>query len=159
MKILIAYDSVFNNTKQLAELLGVYLSDENDVSVKRVNEVKEYDVQNLDVLFIGSPTRAFQPTKDTRKFIKEIDPTELKSMKIAVFDTRMVIDDSSPKVLKYLVKKKGYANDTMAKLIEKNGGDVVSDMGSFFVDESEGPLSAGEETHITVWAKKILESV
>lgn len=157
MKILVAYDSVFNNTKKLAELLGVFLSNENEVSVKRVSEVDKGDMNNLDFLFIGSPTRAFQPTKQTKNFIKQMDQTALKHMTVAVFDTRMVIDDNSPKVLKYLVRKKGYANDTMANLFEKKGGKVVSDWGSFFVDDSEGPLSAGEDTHITDWASNILD--
>lgn len=158
MKILIVYDTVFNNTKMVAESIGSELSISNNVEVVKADNVEANNLKDIDVLFVGSPTRMFQPTKNVRNFINHLSGSDLNGVKIAVFDTRMVIDESTPKILRYLEKKKGYANDTMLTLFEKKGGNVSPNAGEFYVLDTEGPLKEGEVDRIRLWSNAIISN-
>ena len=61
MKILIIYDSVYGNTKQIAQAIGNALSFHKDVEIIRVGDVKLQQLTGLDLLITGSPTQRFRP--------------------------------------------------------------------------------------------------
>lgn len=59
MKALIVYDSVFGNTEKVAMMLVESLQ----TTAVRINQLPEQWSEDLTWLIIGSPTRAFSPTK------------------------------------------------------------------------------------------------
>ena len=93
MKTLIVYDSFFGNTDQIARAIGNVLAAEADVSVVRVADVKPAHLAGLDLLIVGSPTRAFSASPATKAWLKNLPPNSLTGIKVAAFDTRADMND------------------------------------------------------------------
>lgn len=149
MKCLVVYDSVFGNTKKVAETIDGEIGDCcNVVNVKDVTIDDEYDL-----IVIGSPTRAFRPTPEIVKFAKSLSPKDVK--KLAFFDTRMDIKKIENKLLSWMEKRFGYANDTLVNIFTKKKMDFDRNYGEFFVDDSEGPLRDGEIDRVVNWINEI----
>lgn len=149
MKILIVYDSFFGNTQKIAQEISKYFSKENEVVLKKVSDIAERDLKNLDLLILGSPTRAFSPSEEIKKFLAGLS---MQNLDFFVFDTR--IDESdAPKFLKFLMKLFGYADKKMAKLLKQKGCKEVHKSEGFLVKDKEGPLKEGEIERVTKWLK------
>ncbi len=149
MKILIVYDSFFGNTQKIGEEISKYFSKENDVILKKVSDLSERDLKKLDLLIVGSPTRAFSPSEDIKKFLNDFSTEGLDFL---VFDTR-IDENDAPKFLKFLMKLFGYADKKMVKLLKKKGCKEVHKSEGFFVKDKEGPLKEGEIEKVTKWLK------
>lgn len=158
MKALVAYDSVFGNTEQVAHAIGAALGSPDEVETKRVTDVKPEQLTGLDVLVVGSPTRGFQPTPATKKLLKAIPDGELEGVKVAAFDTRFSVEDVDSAILNILVRLFGYAADPIADRLRKKGGDQAVPPEGFIVEGTEGPLRDGELERAANWTKRILEA-
>ena len=155
MKTLVIYDSAFGNTEKIAQAIGKALGSSTDVGILRVTNVKPEQLTGLKLLIIGSPTRAFSPTPATNKLIATIPRNGLKGIKVAAFDTRILIDDVDARILPPLMKTFGYAAKPIANKLRKKGGELIVPPEGFFVDGTEGPLKDGELERAANWAKKI----
>ena len=155
MKALVIYDSFFDNTEQVAQALRRALGSEEEVSVLRVGDVEREHMAGLDVLVVGSPTRAFSPTPAIRKLVGSIPRGGLAGVKVAGFDTRMDIDQA-PRILRALVKVFGYAAEPIAGKLKRKGGGLAVAPGGFIVDGTEGPLRDGELERAAEWAGRII---
>jgi len=87
MKALVVYDSVFGNTEQVAQAMGQALGSQAEVQTLRVGDVKSEHLTELDVLLVGSPTRAFSPTPAIKSWLKSLPPNSLKDVRVGAFDT------------------------------------------------------------------------
>ncbi len=150
---LVIYDSVFGNTAKVAKAIGEALG---GAPVKKVSDVSMADLENVKILFVGSPTRAFNPTPAIKNFLKGLGKGELNGVKAAAFDTRIPLDKAEPGFLRFMIKIFGYADTKMVKQLEKAGADIALDSAGFAVKDSEGPLADGELERARAWAKKIL---
>jgi flavodoxin I len=149
---LVVYDSVFGNTAKIAKAIG----DAVDAPVKKVTEVNPADMENLKVLFVGSPTRAFNPTPAIKNFLKGLQRDALVNVKAAAFDTRIAPEDIDSDFFRTFVQKMGYADKKIAKQLVKKGADLALESAGFAVKDSEGPLKEGELERARTWAKAIL---
>ncbi len=154
MKTLVVYDSFFGNTERVAQAVGEALGSE--VAVLRVTAVRPEHVTGLELLVVGSPTRAFSPTPEISKFIRSLPPRSLKGIDIATFDTRISLDDINSRALSALARLLGYAAKPIADKLKKKGGKLVLPPEGFFVQGSEGPLKEGEVERAAEWAKQLL---
>jgi flavodoxin len=148
MKTLIVYDSFFGNTEKIAEAIGNALSAE----IVRVKDIKPEKLKGIELLIVGSPTRAFRPTPAIGSFINKLPPETLKGIKVATFDTGISSADAKPRILSFIVKLFGYAAKPIAEMLRKKGGEVIADPISFWVKDSEGPLKEGEIARSAKWA-------
>jgi flavodoxin len=155
MKALVVYDSVFGNTEKVAYAIRDSLGSE--VEALRVGDVKHEQVAGLDYLIVGSPTRAFNPTKAITTFLKRIPGDALKGVKVAAFDTRLDTEDVNSSVLKVFVKFFGYAAKPIGDRLKKKGGTLTVPPEGFYVEDTEGPLREGELERAATWAKQIME--
>ncbi len=155
MKTLVIFDSVFGNTEKIAQAIGSAVGAEKDVMVKRVTEASSEDLQGLDLLLVGSPTRGFRPTEAIAAFLKNIPANALNGVKAAAFDTRIPTDTIKSPVFRFIVKKGGYAAPVIAKGLEGKGASLIVEPGGFFVKESEGPLVEGELERAAAWVKSL----
>lgn len=155
MKALVVYDSFFGNTEKIAAEIGKAMGAAKDVTVCRVTDAKSSQLEGLDILVVGSPTRAFSPTPAIKAFLKGIPAKQLEGVKVSAFDTRMVIDEKTPGILRFLVKFFGYADKPILDALKKKGGEAAVPSEGFFVTESEGPLAEGELERAGKWAGKI----
>ncbi len=154
MKALVVYDSVFGNTEKIAQKIGESLS--QDARVVKVTETSSSDLIDLDYLIVGSPTRAFNPTKDITSFLKSLAPNSLQGVKVAAFDTRVSPEDVNNAVLTFMVKIFGYADKPIEAKLVKKGGEKASASTGFIVLGNEGPLKEGELERAAGWAQGIV---
>ncbi len=157
MKILIIYDSFFGNTEQIARAIGNVLGTHKDAGTLRVSDAKQEQLTGLELLIVGSPTRAFRPTEAINNFLKGIALGGLKGVKVAAFDTGIAMSDMKSSALRILVKIAGYAAKPIAGRLKKKGGDLVLPPEGFWVKGTEGPLKEGELERAAEWAKRINE--
>ena len=148
MTILVVYDSVFGNTEKTAQGIGAALG----VQALPIGQVTADQLRGLDLLVVGSPTRGFRPTEGIAKFLTGLPKNYLAGVRVAAFDTRIVLETIDSKALRFLVDKGGYAASTIAKTLEKKGGVLVARPEGFFVTGEQGPLKDGELKRSAEWA-------
>ncbi len=91
MKVLIVYDTKHGNTQQCGEMIAEGINSVEGNETEVVN-VKDFDVSKdatYDLIVIGSPNHVGSNVKSTKKFIKNLASSALKSKAYAVFDTYM----------------------------------------------------------------------
>ena len=154
MNVLVLYDSYFGNTEKVAHKIAETLGD--DIHVIRMGDATKEMLNGLDLLVLGSPTRAFRPSDATKVFLGKLDKDQLKGVKVATFDTRMNPEKVGNPILKFMVGIFGYAAKPMADKLVRHGGKLVGEPIGFEVVESEGPLYEGELERAEEWAKGLL---
>ena len=157
MKAIVVYDSFFGNTEKVAKAIGDALGDPKDVSVCRVNDANQDLLKNAEILIVGSPTRAFSPTPAIKTFVKSLSAKSLEGVKVSAFDTRIKIDERTPRILQFFAGIFGFAAKPILDSLVKKGGLQVMPAEGFFVVDSEGPLADGELERAAEWAKRILK--
>jgi flavodoxin len=155
MNAMVIYDSVFGNTEKVAQAMGEALGELGDVEVRQVGKVEVEELSGLDVLIVGSPTRAFSPTPGTKDFLGGIPANALGGVRVAAFDTRIAVENTNSAFLKFMVGIFGYAAKPIAKRLEKKGGALAVPAEGFFVEGTEGPLTEGELERAKAWAKQV----
>ena len=155
MKALIVYDSFFNNTEQIARAIGEGLEGEVEVEIIRVSDAKPERLAGVDILLVGSPTRAFRPSPATAAFLKKIPRNGLKGVKVAAFDTGLAMDDMGSPILRFFVRIFGYAAKPISGKLKGKGGNLLIAPEGFFVTGTKGPLKEGELQRAIDWGKRI----
>lgn len=145
MKTLVVYDSLYGNTKTIAQTIGDAIPDE--VEVLHVGDAKSSELEAYDLLVAGAPTHGARPSPDMQAFLDQIQAPALKGIKVAGFDTRMT---------NKLITLFGTAAPKIAKALQKKGGTLVGAPGGFYVTGGEGPLKEGEVERAAAWAKGLL---
>jgi len=151
---LVIYDSVFGNTEKIARAVGEAL----DARAVRVTAVEPGDLEGVGLLIVGSPTRVFSPTKETKAFLKSIPAGGLEGVGVAAFDTRMDVEETKSAVFTFFAWLFGYAADPIAKRLGKKGGRLLVRPEGFFVTGSEGPLRENELERAAGWAASLTRS-
>ena len=158
-KALIVFDSFFGNTERIARSIGNGLGGHQDGEVVRVGDVRLEQLAGLELLIVGSPTRAFSPSPAIKKFLKSIPKNGLKGVKVAAFDTRITDEeiDSAVFILRIFVNIFGYAAKSISDRLVKKAGRLIAAPEGFYVHGTEGPLIEGELERAAEWAKQILK--
>lgn len=151
MKILIIYDSFFGNTEKIAMAIGEGIGNEKEVMVVKVQNFKKEQLDGIDLLVVGSPTRAFSQSPDIKEFLQSIPAGSLKGVKGAAFDTRVDAEATKSGFLKFMIKLFGYADKNIVAGLKKAGCDLIFPSRGFIVTESEGPLKEGELDKAKEW--------
>lgn len=133
MKTLVIHDSLYGNTEKIAHAIGDAFSGETNVV--SVSKISNSDLDNIDLLIVGSPTHGGRPTKAVQEFLNKIPADGLKDIRVAAFDTRVKV---------FIAKIFGFAADRIAKNLKSKGGYLVRPPKGFFVNGKEGPLKDGE---------------
>jgi Flavodoxin domain len=167
VKTVVAYESMYGNTRQIAEAIAEGLG---KADLLAVNDGEPSAADDADVVIVGGPTHMHgMATTMSRKGTgqaAEEEGTDLEpgavdgpglrkwlagrkgdGKKAAAFDTRI---DKSPVLT-------GAASRGIAKRLKKAGYDVVADPESFFVEDSEGPLADGELERAKAWGASLAE--
>lgn len=139
MKTLVIYDSAFGNTKKIAEEIAKALNGQ----VKLVSDFKKSDLENIELLIVGSPINGWMPLPSIMAFLNSFASDELKNIKATAFDTRV----------KLFIH--GDAKEKIAKNLERAGANIITDPEAFYVKGKDGPLFDGELERASTWAKSI----
>jgi len=169
MDAIVVYESVFGNTREIAEAIGDGLG---SVPVLPVHEAAKRG-GSVDLLVVGGPTHMHGlSTTRSRQLAAEgdhedgaghvepgaIEEPGLRSWlrdlrpgaaeRVAAFDTRL---DKSPWVT-------GAAARGIARRLRRHGLDVIATE-SFLVEDSEGPLADGELERARAWGAELARSL
>ena len=160
MKALVAYDSAYGNTEQVARAIGDALGPQEDVETLRVGDITPERLTGVSLLIAGCPTQKFSPTGATTRLLKSIPKDGLKGVKVAAFDTRFTVAEiEKVKILAFLVRLFGYAAEPLADRLQKKGGELAVPPEAFYVSGTEGPLLDGELERAGEWAKQIVATL
>lgn len=158
MKALVIHHSFFGNTEKIAKAIGAALAETGEVEVLAVGEMSPELLEGLDVLVVGSPTRAFSPVPEIKGWLKKLPKDALNGVDVAAFDTRVELEDVGSRPLRFIIKLFGYAAEPMASLLAKAGGSHRVEPAGFGVMGTEGPLKEGAEERAKEWARSIAEA-
>jgi flavodoxin len=145
MKTLVVYDSLYGNTKTVAQTIGAAIPGE--VAVLHVSETETLGLEAYDLLVVGAPTHGANPSPDVQTFLDQIQAPALNGIKVAGFDTRMT---------NKLITMFGVAAPKIAKSLEEKGGTLVGTPVGFYVRGGKGPLKEGEVERAAAWAKGLV---
>jgi flavodoxin len=149
MKIMVVYDSVYGNTKTIAEAIGEAIPGE--VEVVRVGGVSTGDLETVDLLFIGTPTHGALPTEAIQGLLERIGPPAREDARAATFDTRLT--------WWFLERWGGFAAPKMADALKEKGWTLAGPPGGFYVrGPRKGPLKRGEMDRAAAWARGLVEN-
>jgi hypothetical protein len=173
MKAVVAYESIYGNTRQIAEAIAAGLEPLGEVEVVSVNHGEAGAGETADALIVGGPThmhglassmsrkQAAQAAEEEEDVSVEPGAAEGPGLRkwlsersgdgkpAAAFDTRL---DRSPILT-------GAAARGIAKRLRRRGYDLIADPESFLVEDSEGPLADGELDRARAWGESLVESL
>jgi flavodoxin len=152
IKTLVLYDSVFGSTEKIAQAIAAAL----ETQAVPISQADAGQLPGLDLLVVGSPTRGFRPTEGTGKLLQGLGRDHLTGMRVAAFDTRIVLETIDSKALRFLVDKGGYAASAIAKALQKKVGKLAAPPEGFFATGEQGPLKDGELERAADWAGRLL---
>lgn len=156
MRALIVYESMFGNTRALANAVAEGLAAGATTSVVPVTEAPAVVGPDVDLLVVGGPTHALSlsrpatradavaqgaaPVTSVQRGIREwlADVTFAGDVAVAAFDTRV---GHVP----------GSAARAALRRLRRRGGTVVGRTASFAVSATPGPLADGELERARDW--------
>ena len=89
MKVLIAFDTKYGNTKKVAELIaeGINTVEGNETIIDNIKDIDLSKDETYDLILIGSPNQYASHTKPVKEFINKLSEAPLRGNSFAVFDT------------------------------------------------------------------------
>jgi len=144
MKTAVIYESVYGNTRTIAEAIAGALPGE--VKLMSVSAANVSGLAAGDLLVVGAPTYGGKPTAATQALLDRLSSGALAGVRVAGFDTRLTAK---------WVRIFGYAGPKIEAALKEKGGTPVGSPGGFFVKGKEGPLVEGEVERAAAWASEI----
>ena len=148
MKALVVYDSVYGNTEKIAKSISEALP--KGTRAMRAVDALAVEMNDVDLLIVGSPTLGGRATVPLMSFLDGIPPSVLKGIKVAAFDTRL-----SMKFARIF----GWAADKILAKLTTAGGMQIAPPQGFIVRGRKGPLAEKEEQRAAEWAKGLAASM
>lgn len=109
MKILLAFDTKYGNTKTAAQTIVDGMKEVEDIEITLM-KMKKVDFKKLDeynAIVMGCPTHFGGPTRTVKKFIDKLGKHNLTGKKIATFDTYLKEDfEKSVKKMEKRIREK-----------------------------------------------------
>lgn len=159
MRALVVYESMFGNTRAIAEAIADGVAVHMPAEAVEVGSAPEAMGEGVRLLVVGGPTHAFGLSRPStrvdaakqssgplvsrgigiREWIAAL-PAAPEGIAAAVFDTRI----DKPRL-------PGSAARAAAKRLRKKGFDLLAPAETFYVGGSSGPLLAGEADRARDW--------
>jgi len=159
MRALVVVESVFGNTREIADAVADGLSTCAQVDLVDVGDAPEAVRSDVDLVVVGGPTHAFgmsrpstrddarsragrgQPSRGIgiREWIARLEPVP-PGLLTATFDTRI----ASPRL-------PGSAAHAAHQRLRRLGCKMLAPSQSFWVDGTTGPLVADEPERARAW--------
>lgn len=153
MSVLIVYDSIFGNTAAIARAIADGLASAHNLRLVACAPGVTPDLEDTELLIVGSPTRGFRPTPNIQECLARLDADRLAGLRAAAFDTRVDIETIHPAPLRWVVSAGGYAADVLARQMRERGCIMAGPPEGFVVTGTEGPLKDGEAERARDWAR------
>ena len=156
MTSLVVFESFFGNTEVVARAIAEALEEAGPTRALRVAELEPYHLEGVELLVVGSATRAFRPSPGTQAWLAKLSPGQLAGVRVAAFDTRVDETQVGNAFVKLLMRLFGYAAEPIAKRLKRAGGTAAGAPAGFIVEDKEGPLREGETDRARAWARALI---
>lgn len=149
MKVLVVYESMYGNTRDVAEAIAAGLSSRVTVDVVEVGSAPADVDDEVALVVVGGPTHAFGMSRSSTRAdaaeegpvlsagqgIREwVENVRLPAaIRAATFDTKV----SKPRL-------PGSAASAATKRLRRKGARIIANPTTFYVTGKTGPLAAGE---------------
>jgi flavodoxin len=165
MRALVVFESMFGNTRRIAEAVAEGLAGVAQVDLREVSAAPSRVEDDVDLLVVGGPTHAFGMSRPaTRRKAAEEAGHDLVStgdgirewlvesriapgVPVATFDTRI-----------RTIWVPGSAAKAARKQAQRLGCDVSPGARTFYVQGTQGPLDAGEPERARAWGQELARS-
>lgn len=165
MRAFVVYESMFGNTRRIAEAIADGMSDGADVTTVAVSDAPAEVPDDVGIVVVGGPTHVFSMSRETtrqeagqrgalsdtstgiREWLHNL-PSCARPTDFAAFDTRVDTMALLP----------GAASRAAARIGKKLGYHVL-DPTSFLVEGYEGPLVDGEVERARDWGHALTETL
>jgi len=127
MIILVAYYSVYGNTKQVAEAMASVFEKKGTVRLAQIDKLTDADFNQVDLVVIGAPTIAANIPEAARPALAKLPQHILQGTATAAFDTS----------LKWWPKRFTAAR-RLAEKLDSLGGKNDPPPANFYVKGTEG---------------------
>jgi len=148
VKVFVAYDSKYGNTKLAAEsiLKGINEIEGIEAAIGYVNEINAEEVADYDLIVLGAPNHMGRPSRTIKKFVDKLTELDLKAKYVAIFGTYA----GRIRTIDRAVKK-------LEKIVEKKLPNIklISPSLSVRVNGVTGPIVEGELPKCVAFGKKI----
>jgi len=148
MITLVAYYSVYGNTKQIAEAMASVFEKKGTVRLVTIDKITEADFNQVDLVVMGAPTIGANIPEAARTALAKLPQQIMPATNIAAFDTS----------IKWWPKRFTAAR-RLAKKLGNLGGKMILPPMNYYVKGTEGPLLAGEIERAKAWAETILGQI
>ena len=169
-RVVVVYESMFGNTREVAEILGRGLEDAGAaVELRDVRSAPRAAELVADLVVLGAPTHAFSLSRPStradavrqgapgggedigvREWLQEaLGSPPATRIPLIAFDTRVNKVRHLP----------GSAARKASRLARTAGFTLLAGPESFYVDDVQGPLSTGEQQRAAAWAHDVLALV
>ena len=88
MNTLIIYDSLYGNTKKIAETLAATCRSYGEVRLEAAEGLQGIEFKNADMVFVGGPTHNQNLSPKMKTLLANTAKRSLQGVKAAAFDTR-----------------------------------------------------------------------
>jgi hypothetical protein len=157
-KAWVVYESMYGNTRKIAEAVAQGAKDWAEVEVHEVSTAATLPA-DVDVLLVGAPTHAFglsRPSTRADAAAKGHRAVESATMGLREWLDGVVLPSSRSSFATFDTRVNrprlpGSAAKKAAKRLHRKGGTQVVDPESFWVEGSEGPLLDGELERARAW--------
>jgi flavodoxin len=156
----VAYSSVYGNTKLVAEAISQQIRADGgvDVDLVSIDEGAPGSVVG-DFMFVGSPTRGGRPTKKAKRFLEDLNVEAWRGKPVVLFDTVGPLPMDAEKRKVWLSRiDKGAADRMKNQLIEK-GLSAHPELLHLAVTGFKGPLAVDALDIAKAFAHKFLISL
>jgi flavodoxin len=158
MKSMVVYDSVYGNTKKVAEAIAEEIkAGGNEAVLVNLRENATPALEG-DMMFLGSPTRWFKMTSVAKDFAKNLKAMGWKEQPIVMFDTMMGVPEDMPERNKGSWATKGAAAK-LRDLAKAEGLKVRDEVLHIGVTGMKGPLTATGQEEAKNYTKQVLASL
>jgi len=124
MKVLVSYYSETGNTEKIAKAIHEETSKNHDSSLKTLEELEVSDLDNYDLIFLGSATHSSDLARPVLNFIKKIPDSS--KFKLAGFVTHAVyLPSESEEITASHNKWAGRCIQTFESLQEEKGIEFI----------------------------------
>ena len=157
LKVLIVYDSVYGNTAKIAEALIEGVGGQGESKIFKAQEAAVTDLENIDLLLVGSPTHGGTFTEPVKNYLNAIPEGGLLGIQAAAFDTSFS-KETQGAFMKIIIGIFGFAAPKIAENLSAKGASVLA-VESFIVLDTEGPLQEGEIERSKKWARAMIGKI
>ncbi len=160
---MVVYESMFGNTRAIAEAVGEGLSTWAEVEVHEVSHVDKLP-PNLELLVVGAPTHAFglsRPATRADAATKAGHPVESADGGLREWLDELVTGEPAPAFATFDTRVShprlpGSAAKKAAKRLRRVNLPQAADPMTFWVHGLEGPLDDGEVERARQWGQGLV---